>query len=189
MQRYADHLIRFSQAQATEDDTISRSGLANGVALGTPSRPLQSMGAYDTFGGAIAGDNTVHSDNGSGTPRRVLPAIAAEHNYRESSQCDRDAESNTSYETETDAETDDEPTIRPAHSCSSSDTQSLFSNDASEASESADDQGDDLNDDDDDDEGSATDEERPPVAGQAPPQRWSRSRSASIDVDKHMASP
>ena len=49
--------------------------------------------------------------------------------YRRSSS----AYSEASEEVETDFEgsTDDEPTIRPSHSCASSDTQSLFSNDAS----------------------------------------------------------
>lgn len=186
LQRYADHLISFSQDKngasmgANYDQT-------NSSTLGPPSRPLQSMGEYDNYGSAHY-NNSQLVNGAHQTPKRFLPALAADYSYREKTQYENDSsETSTPYETETDAETDDEPTIRPAHSCASSDTQSLFSNDASEASESADDDEDELND--EDDEGSATDEERPPITAHATSRPWPHSRSASIDIDKLMASP
>ena len=61
-------------------------------------------------------------------------------------------------ETDTDAETDDEPTIQSAYSCASSDTQSLISSDASTSEDGGFDDEDEGGDDGDDD-GSATDDE------------------------------
>ena len=61
-------------------------------------------------------------------------------------------------ETDTDAETDDEPTIQSAYSCASSETQSLISSDASTSEDCGFDDEDEGGDDGDDD-GSATDDE------------------------------
>ena len=61
-------------------------------------------------------------------------------------------------ETDTDAETDDEPTIQSAYSCASSDTQSLISSDASTSEDGGFDDEDEGGDDGDDDEASGAEE-------------------------------
>ena len=164
MQRYADQLIRFAQ---------TRNGSGGGEPWVSPalddqrampvSRPLQSMGAFDAFGGAIGGVDGVVTD--SEAPRNSTPRRSMTNGIHANSAADirdeqeeRDQESSVYSETDTDAETDDEPTIRPAHSCASSDTQSLFSNDAS-ASEDGHSSFDMHGDGDEDDEGPPTDDE------------------------------
>ncbi|PAV21150.1 cyclin-domain-containing [Pyrrhoderma noxium] len=125
-------------------------------------RPMQSMGAIDAFGGTI----------GAAAPD--------------------DQENSSIYsETDTDAETDDEPTIRPAYSCASSDTQSLFSSDASTSEDGGFDDEDEGGDDDDDD-GSATDDERPNLRRFGAPthHRWDSNASSSVGgEDRLMTSP
>ena len=193
MQRYADQLIRFAQ---------SRNGLANGQLWLSPtmtesrtlapSRPMQSMGAFDAFGGAISGTEVTSDGEAprNSTPRRSMASIANgipipivdEHD-------ERDQESSVYSETDTEAETstDDEPTIRPSHSCASSDTQSLFSNDAS-ASEDGHSSYDIHGDGDEDEEGPPTDDESSAAvaaggfARRPAHYRWNSSASS---VDEH----
>ncbi|KAL5530288.1 PCL7 [Sanghuangporus sanghuang] len=182
MQRYWEQLIRFSQAQdAPEGQSIP-------AAPGPPvsaSRPLQSMGAFDAYGGVVVRDNAPCPDPQAprnATPKRYRSSDVqiVERRVLPDEEEDRDRESSVCSETDTDAETDDEPTIRPAHSCASSDTQSLFSNDASEADVDGDDYG---------DAELPRDSQRP-----VPPahHRWSSAASSvdsSIDGDRLMASP
>ncbi|KAI5124748.1 hypothetical protein M0805_005382 [Coniferiporia weirii] len=138
MQRYAEQLIRFSQG-SSEHEIWSVPPVVSSET--GPSRPMQSMGAFDAFGGVISSDAASYSGAHvprNTTPRRSVASVTAAALPDE--QSERDQEGSVYYETDTDAGTDDEPTIRPTHSCASSDTQSLFSNDASEE---ADDIGDD----------------------------------------------
>ncbi|KAL5527516.1 hypothetical protein ACEPAG_6317 [Sanghuangporus baumii] len=182
MQRYWEQLIRFSQAQdAPEGQSIPA---APGPSV-SASRPLQSMGAFDAYGGAVICDNAPCSDSQAprnATPKRYRSSDVqiVERKVLPDEEEDRDRESSVCSETDTDAETDDEPTIRPAHSCASSDTQSLFSNDASEDGVDGDDYG---------DAGLPRDSQRP-----VPPahHRWSSAASSvdsSVDGDRLMASP
>ena len=190
MQRYADQLIRFAQ---------TRNGPEGGQPWVSPaledqrampvSRPLQSMGAFDAFGGAIGGADCGVAD--SDAPRNSTPRRSMMNGIRNSAadvpdeQEERDQESSVYSETDTDAETDDEPTIRPAGSCASSDTQSLFSNDAS-ASEDGHSSFDMHGDGDDDDEGPPTDDESSVSGFSRRPMhyRWNSSAS-SIDESAH----
>lgn len=174
--------MRFSQAQEASDGQSIPAAPGASVSA---SRPLQSMGAFDAYGGAVVGDSTTTSD--SQAPRNATPK-----RYRSSDvqilerrpvvpeeQEDRDQESSVCSETDTDAETDDEPTIRPAHSCASSDTQSLFSNDASEDGVDGDDYGD----------GGLPRDSQHSVRHH---HRWSSAASSvdsSVDGDRLMASP
>jgi len=69
------------------------------------------------------------------TPRRYPVSSAVDvpdYAFAPSSDVDREPDGGAYSEAETDGEDDDEPTIRPANSCASSETQSLYSNDASE---------------------------------------------------------
>ena len=176
--------MRFSQEQDL-DGSVARANPAPPDQQAPASRPLQSMGAFDAYGGIVVSDNAQYAENQAprnATPKRSsvaappAPAVPDE-------QEERDQESSVCSETDTDAETDDEPTIRPAHSCASSDTQSLFSNDASE----------DGVDPDDYEDGDLTDDDRPSARASRPShQRW-RSATASMDSsadgDRLMASP
>ncbi|KAJ7638465.1 cyclin-domain-containing protein [Roridomyces roridus] len=124
MQRYAEQLIVFSNSPTLPP-------------IPAPvAAPMQAMGAIDAYGGRVP--NGTHPPSSSNkTPRR--PPVEAE-----------DTETETETEgTETDGgwTTDDEPTIRPAHSSadsSSDDTRSL-------SSAGEDDTGDEGDVDDDDD--------------------------------------
>lgn len=184
MQRYAEHLILYSQQQSSGPSL--RQQYVNPVSIGAtsviaPSRPSQSMGAFDAFGGAIANDQQARSEEHqprNTTPKRYTAPPLATYEPRDASE-ERDHEGSSVYsETDTDAETDDEPTIRPAHSSASSDTQSLFSNDASEDA---------FPDDEDDEDGSATDDERRTRERERPQhRRWNSSSSASVDADRHV---
>ncbi|KAJ7162600.1 cyclin-domain-containing protein [Mycena crocata] len=172
MQRYAEQLILFSnspETAATVPPPVSTPVAA----------PMQAMGAIDAYGGRLpsmpndgpafpspssssssstpsASASAAQASSSNKTPRRY-PGTASEHdgNGERRYPTDDDAES-TETETETEGTetdggwtTDDEPTIRPAHSSagsSSDDTRSLSS---------ADDTGDEG-----DDEGDADDTER-----------------------------
>lgn len=184
MQRYAEQLILFSQGQAGVSDVQpwSNPSFATESSAAASSRPLQSMGAFDAFGGNITGDHNPYTN--AQAPRNTTPRRSAGQTVAVTPSDepeDGDQESSVYSETDTDAETDDEPTIRPTHSCASSDTQSLFSNDASEEA-----------DDGDDDYGDkgAMDDEHQAARRQRPPHRhWNSSSSVSVDADRHMASP
>ena len=162
---------------------------------------MQSMGAIDAFGGAVIPGHAATSQAGAVAPRNSTPKRSWSSATPSSSTNglstkavvpDDPENSSVCSETDTDAETDDEPTIRPAHSCASSDTQSLFSSDAS-ASEDGGFEGEDEGgeDEDDDDEGSATDDERPNLrrfGGRPIHHRWN-SNASSVNEDRTMASP
>lgn len=166
MQRYADQLIRYAQTRNGPDGGQPWVSPALDDQRAMPvSRPLQSMGAFDAFGGAIgcADGVTVSEAPRNSTPRRSISMVNGVHSTSGADvpdeQEERDQESSICSETDTDAETDDEPTIRAAGSCASSDTQSLFSNDASASEDgysSFDIPGDD---DDEDNDGPPTDDE------------------------------
>lgn len=183
MQRYADQLIRFSQGQTGADGAQPWTIPTAPEPSATASRPLQSMGAFDAFGGAITNDTASYADASTSAPRTPRRSWSSSASTNTSVD---EQESSVCSETDTDAETDDEPTIRPAHSCASSDTQSLFSNDASEDSF--------VDTDDTDGDGDLTDDDRPSTRRSRPPHhRWSSTASSSVDSsvdgDRLMASP
>ena len=79
MQRYAEQLILFSEAQERGNlsDAMDERADGNGVTtvahMAAPSRPMLNMGAIDAFGGQVAAD----SDNDAprnNTPRTVASA-------------------------------------------------------------------------------------------------------------------
>lgn len=142
MQRYAEQLILFSEVQSAKSSSsnsptndkssVNPANVASRLAI--PSRPMQSMGAFDAFGGQIVADVDDDAPRNK-TPRRIASAaalLAIPSNTENYIEGDQERESILGSETDTDAETDDEPTIRPAHSGSSSETQSLYEADSFE---------------------------------------------------------
>jgi len=136
MQRYAEQLVLFSQLRSEGDlppmPPKSPSSL---------SAPMQAMGAVDAYGGSLVGpthraDHTLSAStsasatsnhkNGTRTPQ-VRPREPSLANGAVSETEASDADTTSEAGTETDAETDDEPTIRPNHSSCSSDTMSMYS--------------------------------------------------------------
>ena len=153
LQCYADELIRYSHRRSE----------ATPVTWNSVFRPMQSMGAIDAFGGTIGSDKT-YSHRDADAPRNSTPrrswsgAGSSSTNTTRAAAPDDQENSSIHSETDTDAETDDEPTIQSAYSCASSDTQSLISSDASTSEDGGFDDEDEGGDDGDDD-GSATDDE------------------------------
>jgi len=105
------------------------------------SVPMQTMGAVDAYGGSSIGSTHLmdhaspvstsaavisNHKNGAKTPQ-VRPREPSYTNGAVSETDASDADTTSEAGTETDAETDDEPTIRPNHSSSSSDTMSMHS--------------------------------------------------------------
>lgn len=186
MEHYARQLAQYSQrkpgSMPMQFKSVSEPLSAPPM---MPSRPMHSMGAFDAFGGNIQNDQVIQHPSipapRNATPRRTtLNNLIRTAPHREASE-EREQESSVYSETDTDAETDDEPTIKPSHSCGSSDTQSLFSNDASEAS---------FNTNEDDEEENATDDEhKTPERERSHHRRWDSSESTAVDDNRHMASP
>lgn len=136
MQRYAEQLVLFSQLRSEGD--LSTMPPKSPSSL---SAPMQAMGAVDAYGGSLAGsthraDHTpsvststsaaLNHKNGTRTPQ-VRPRDPSFVNGAVSETDASDADTTSEAGTETDAETDDEPTIRPDHSSCSSDTMSMYS--------------------------------------------------------------
>lgn len=174
IQRYAEQLMGVSGGQnPPEGETVPSVGpsTTSCVVAPAPSRPQVSMGAFDAYGGAVSQNATALQEadaprNGMATPRRTTSSVPPPSATPDDSF---DRESSVYSETDTDAETDDEPTIRPAHSSGcSSETQSLYSNDTSE--DAADDE----------------DAEEEELRGRQPGHRW---QNASVEGDRRMASP
>lgn len=84
---------------------------------------MQAMGAVDAYGGTIASTSSPGYRNGVRTPQ-VRPRQASFASETDASDAET---SEAGTETDVDGETDDEPTIRPAHSSCSSDTLSMYS--------------------------------------------------------------
>ena len=180
MQEYALRVVEYAQRMPDALPICYESILAPPMVR---SGPLHSMGAFDAFGGNIQNDQAarppVNHVPRNATPKRDAANTRASHDRLRDTSEERDQESSVYSETDTDAETDDEPTIKPSHSCASSDTQSLFSNDASEASFDAN----------EDDDGSETDEEhKTPEREQTHHIHWNDRDLASTD-NRRMASP
>ena len=137
MQRYAEQLIAFSEGTSKHATSLVDGTFTQGVKLTHSPTSSRAMGASDAFGAVVAEDREHHSAGPQiSTPRHYaasgnLSVVADEH---VGDQEERETGS-TYSEAETDGETDDEPTIRPDRSCSSSETQSLCSNDTNEDSE------------------------------------------------------
>ena len=136
MQRYAEQLVLFSQLRSESD--LSAIPPKSSSSL---SAPMQAMGAVDAYGGSLVGSThrpdyapsvstststTANHKNGGRTPQ-VRPREPSYTNGAVSETDASDVDTTSEAGTETDAETDDEPTIRPNHSGSSSDTMSMYS--------------------------------------------------------------
>lgn len=131
MQRYAEQLVLFSQLRSEGD--LSAMPPRSPSSL---SAPMQAMGAVDAYGGSLAASthrvdhtpsiSTSSHKNGTRTPQ-VRPREPSSTNGTVSETDTSDADTTSEAGTETDAETDDEPTIRPNHSSCSSDTMSMYS--------------------------------------------------------------
>lgn len=136
MQRYAEQLVLFSQLRSEGDLSPMPP-----KSPGSLSAPMQAMGAVDAYGGSLVG-STHHTNqispastsattasihkNGARTPQ-VRPREPSSSSGTVSETDASDADTTSEAGTETDAETDDEPTIRPNHSSCSSDTMSMYS--------------------------------------------------------------
>ncbi|KAL1741942.1 cyclin-domain-containing protein [Schizophyllum fasciatum] len=187
MQRYAEQLILFSHKHSSSPiphtivplSTISSSSQTGSAA------PTPSMGAVDAFGGRIPVESTPHPTHHEQEPSSVSAAF---RQPRYSSGDDTETETET--ETDGGSTTDDEPTIRPAHSSAGSvsdDASSLYS--TSTTSEDAD-EADDIMDGDamremdivEENDGGRTPDVRKFFGGSTPP------RMQHGD-DSHMASP
>lgn len=174
MQSRAKQVIQFSHQ---EKCPVVLEPLVNpraATGIHTPSQPLQSMGAFDTFGGTITNEQLIQA--APPAYRNTTPRHSAAQGPAIVRMRDESEERSIHSETDTDAETDDEPTIRPTHSCASSDTHSLFSNDTSEDAEI----------DEPDDEESNTDDERQTL-DRSQHRQWSNGVS-SITGDRRMTS-
>jgi hypothetical protein len=127
LQRYAEQLIVFSESRSPSGVSLPPTKAPMGL-----TAPMQAMGAVDAYGGTVAsshGSGTGYPKNGFRTPQ-VRPRLTSSSSLATtSSETDAsDAEtSEAGTETDVDGETDDEPTIRPAHSSCSSDTLSMYS--------------------------------------------------------------
>jgi len=133
MQRYAEQLVLFSQLRSEGDLSAMPPKPPNSL-----SAPMQAMGAVDAYGGSLVGSthrtdhtpsvstSTSAHKNGTRTPQ-VRPREPSITNGAVSEPDASDADTTSEAGTETDAETDDEPTIRPNHSSCSSDTMSMHS--------------------------------------------------------------
>lgn len=136
MQRYAEQLVLFSQLRSDGDLPAIPPRSPSSL-----SAPMQAMGAVDAYGGSLVGpanpaDHTLSAltsefptsnpKNGTRTPQ-VRPREPPFTNGTVSETDASDADTTSEAGTETDAETDDEPTIRPNHSSCSSDTMSIYS--------------------------------------------------------------
>lgn len=136
MQRYAEQLVLFSQLRSEGDLSPIPP-----KAPSSPSVPIQTMGTVDTYSGSLIGSThrvdhalpvstltsaTSNHKNGAKTPQ-MRPREPSYTNGAVSETDASDADTTSEAGTETDAETDDEPTIRPNHSSCSSDTMSTCS--------------------------------------------------------------
>ena len=136
MQRYAEQRVLFSQLRSEDD--LSAIPPKSPSSL---SAPLQAMGAVDVYDGSLVGSThptdytpsvptlvpaTANHKNGARTPQ-VRPRDPPLTNGAISETDASDVDTTSEAGTETDAETDDEPTIRPNHSSCSSDTMSMYS--------------------------------------------------------------
>ena len=136
MQRYAEQLVLFSQLRSEGDLSTMPPRSPSNLSV-----PMQTMGAVDAYSGSFIGsthrmDHTSpvstsapaipNQKNGVKTPQ-VRPREPSYTNGAVSETDTSDADTTSEAGTETDAETDDEPTIRPNHSSCSSDTMSLHS--------------------------------------------------------------
>ena len=136
MQRYAEQLVLFSQLRSESDLSVMPPKSPSSL-----SAPMQAMGAVDAYGGSLVGSThradhtqsasisapaTSNHKNGTRTPQ-VRPREPSFTNNVVNETDASDADTTSEAGTETDAETDDEPTIRPNHSSCSSDTMSMYS--------------------------------------------------------------
>ncbi|KAJ6543834.1 cyclin-domain-containing protein [Mycena capillaripes] len=126
MQRYAEQLILFSNAP----DSVPSAPVA---------APMQAMGAIDAYGGRVPAQKPAPPPLPNGGSYSAQPHASSSSNKTPSVRPRQPPDDDTETETETEGTetdggwtTDDEPTIRPAHSSagsSSDDTRSLSSAD------------------------------------------------------------
>ncbi|TRM68565.1 cyclin-domain-containing protein [Schizophyllum amplum] len=195
MQQYAEQLVLFSQNHSLSSlpSSIASMAAAASPASHTGSvAPTPAMGAMDAYGGQIPthpASTTPHADVREPAPPSAISA------FQQPRYSGDDTETETETETETDggSTTDDEPTIRPAHSSAGSisdDASSLYS--TSTTSEDADDEeADEIMDGEgmremdivEDSDGGRTPDVRKYFGGSTPP------RMHAANDDSRMASP
>lgn len=125
MQRYAEQLVHFSHNSRTSESTPSPSPIIPTQL--SPAGPSKLFGYVDSH--SSAKHDAPHSTHPNRTPqvgpretyRRSSSSFSS--TYSTASASDAASEASTDF----DGSTDDEPTIRPAHSTASSETMSLHS--------------------------------------------------------------
>ncbi|KAI5829794.1 cyclin-domain-containing protein [Schizophyllum commune Tattone D] len=139
MQRYAEQLILFSHKHSSSPlphTIVPLSSIPSSSQTGSAA-PTPAMGAVDAYGGQIPthpSSATSHANH-----EQAPSSVSAAFQPRYSSGDDTETETETETETDGGSTTDDEPTIRPAHSSAGSvsdDSSSLYS--TSTTSEDAD---------------------------------------------------
>lgn len=171
MQRYADQLVIYSHSIDSPLAPLPPLSASSFNTSRTPHSnnlvgPMQAMGAIDVFSGPIANNTGFQASyyHPPIQPSGQHPTAHQVHSHNDFHSANPDLvqpqrsmwdDNPTETETETEAgetdggeTTDDEPTVRPAHSSASSDTRSLCE---SISSRGADDTGDEASEVDDDD--------------------------------------
>ncbi|KAI0775480.1 cyclin-domain-containing protein [Irpex lacteus] len=121
MQRYAEQLVHFSRSSHSSDPTPSPSPIIpTQLSPAGPSKLMGSVDSRSAFRNTVPPNQTPQAG-----PREMYRRSAGSFSSTYSTASTSDAASETS--TEFDGSTDDEPTIRPAHSSASSETTSLHS--------------------------------------------------------------
>lgn len=183
MQRYADQLVAFSESQSRHSDANNsipqiRPPIAPVPIPIDPQQPTMYSGSGPTHSNSLGTSRGISEDNSTtnvhrnSTPRHSATAVAPVSAYFPEDE--RDPDSSVCSETDTDAETDDEPTIRANHSCASSETQSVCSTN-----------------DDDDDDNDADDPRFAFMPARRPPhvRRWTDASAEVAADDGRMHSP
>lgn len=132
MQRYAEQLIHFSHSNREPSTPSIPSSPSPGPSQHqSPTGPAKAMGGMDGYQAQRSVEMERHTSN---VHPSQTPLVGGRVAYRRSSDSYSSAYSTTSTdaasesaETDFDGSTDDEPTIRPAHSSASSETMSLRS--------------------------------------------------------------
>ena len=126
MQRYAEQLIQFSQSNRNSTST-SPSPLPSPIpsAFQSPAGPSKFMSGAESSHRETAAREAGHQTPLVG-PRAAFRRSSSSYSSSYSTAAS-DTQSEAGTETSFDGSTDDEPTIRPAHSSASSETMSLRS--------------------------------------------------------------
>jgi PHO85 cyclin-6/7 len=126
LQRYAEQLLLFSETRSNPSSPLDPSSLSSVKSPTGLTAPMQAMGAVDAYGGTFASS---HSSGTTGYPKNGFrtPQVHPRQTSSASLATVASETDASDAETDLDGSTDDEPTIRPAHSSCSSDTLSMYS--------------------------------------------------------------